>query len=46
MAFCEAEIRGDDGKLAARASGTFKFIKRKPALRRPAAGEADTGADG
>lgn len=46
MAFCEAEIRGDDGKLAARASGTFKFIKRKPAHRRPADGEADTGADG
>ena len=30
MAFCEAEIRGADGELCAKAKGTFKFW-RKPA---------------
>ncbi|CAG9171558.1 PaaI family thioesterase [Cupriavidus respiraculi] len=41
MAFCEAEVVDDDGKLVARASGTFKYIKRAPPQREP-----DTGADG
>ncbi|WP_423197245.1 MULTISPECIES: PaaI family thioesterase [unclassified Cupriavidus] len=44
MAFCEAEIVDADGKIVARASGTFKFIKRSPPRRAP--GAADTGADG
>src|SRR5690606_22211028 len=29
MAFCEAELFGADGRLAAHATGTFKYIKRR-----------------
>ena len=45
MAFCEGEVRDDTGKLVARGSGTFKFVKRTPPPRTP---ELDTsaGADG
>jgi uncharacterized protein (TIGR00369 family) len=28
MAFCEAEARDDGGRLVAKASGTFKFLRR------------------
>jgi len=41
MAFCEGEIRDGDGKLVARGSGTFKFVKRMPPPRTP-----EPGADG
>ncbi|MBO1113008.1 PaaI family thioesterase [Bordetella petrii] len=30
IAFCEGEVRGADGQLVARASATFKIIKRRP----------------
>jgi len=30
IAFCEGEIRGADGQLVAKASATFKVIKRRP----------------
>ncbi|CAG9178028.1 hypothetical protein LMG23994_03786 [Cupriavidus pinatubonensis] len=45
MAFCEAEIVDADGKTVARASGTFKYVKRIPPQRTADDG-ADTGADG
>ncbi len=41
MAFCEGEVRDADDKLVARGSGTFKFVKRMPAPRKP-----EPGADG
>ena len=43
MVFCEGEIVDADGKIVARGSGTFKYIRRMPPQR---PGEADTGADG
>ncbi|ODV41694.1 phenylacetic acid degradation protein [Cupriavidus sp. UYMMa02A] len=43
MVFCEAEIVDTDGKIVARGSGTFKYIRRMPPQR---AGATDTGADG
>lgn len=30
IAFCEGEIRSQDGELVARATATFKVIKRRP----------------
>jgi len=30
IAFCEGEVRGADGQLVAKASATFKVIKRRP----------------
>ncbi|MBV7485848.1 PaaI family thioesterase [Bordetella sp. BOR01] len=30
IAFCEGEVRGTDGQLVAKASATFKVIKRRP----------------
>jgi uncharacterized protein (TIGR00369 family) len=30
MAFCEASVLGDDGKLCAHATGTFKYLKALP----------------
>lgn len=30
MAFCEASVFGDDGKLVAHATGTFKYLKALP----------------
>ncbi len=36
MAFCEGEVRDESGQLVSRASGTFKFIRKK----------ADQGGDG
>ncbi|ALD90708.1 phenylacetic acid degradation-related protein [Cupriavidus gilardii CR3] len=44
MAFCEAEIVDADGKLVARSSGTFKYVRRSPPQRADTA--ADTGAEG
>jgi len=44
MCFCEADVLTDTGKLVARGSGTFKFIRRMPPQRRLA--DSDTGADG
>lgn len=41
MAFCEGEVTDDTGKLVARGSGTFKFVKRMPPPRTP-----EPGADG
>jgi uncharacterized protein (TIGR00369 family) len=29
MSFCEAEVFGDDGELAAKASGTFKYLRSR-----------------
>jgi uncharacterized protein (TIGR00369 family) len=36
MAFCEAEMRDDQDRIVARASGTFKFLRRS-AEREPSA---------
>ena len=30
IAFCEGEVRGADGELVAKASATFKIIRRRP----------------
>jgi len=30
IAFCEGEVRGADGELLAKASATFKIIRRRP----------------
>ncbi len=30
IAFCEGEVRGADGELVARATATFKIIRRRP----------------
>ncbi|MCD0504342.1 PaaI family thioesterase [Bordetella petrii] len=30
IAFCEGEVRGPEGQLVAKASATFKVIKRRP----------------
>lgn len=29
MAFCEADLYAEDGRLSARASGTFKYVKKR-----------------
>jgi uncharacterized protein (TIGR00369 family) len=34
LAFCEAEMRDEENRMVARASGTFKFLRR-PASREP-----------
>lgn len=44
MVFCEGEIVDTEGKIVAKASGTFKYIKRVPPKRE--SGAADSGADG
>lgn len=44
MVFCEGEIVDADDKIVSKASGTFKFINRKPPKRQ--IGAADSGADG
>ena len=35
MAFCEAEVRGEADQLVARASATFKLLRRPPEDRDP-----------
>ena len=44
MVFCEGEIVDEAGAIVSKASGTFKYIKRKPPQRKP--GSPDSGADG
>jgi hypothetical protein len=44
MVFCEGEIVDEAGAIVSKASGTFKYIKRKPPQRKP--GTPDSGADG
>ena len=38
MAFCEAEVRDEQGRLIAKSMGTFKYIRQRPG-NRPADGE-------
>lgn len=38
LVFCEGEIRDQDSRLIARASGTFKYLRRPPPEEAPGAG--------
>lgn len=38
MAFCEGEVRDEQGRLIAKSMGTFKYIRQRPG-NRPADGE-------
>lgn len=38
IAFCDAEVRGPAGELVAQATGTFKYLRGRPAEDRPGAG--------